>query len=107
MRIALWILMILGWWSAGLLLSSWVVHCGRIVPPSPPAGSGLPAVDPRCPKLSLKCWIGSVVAVAYGVAWSLVIGLKNGFMLGHYAITVALCAVLGAAVARILCPKQF
>lgn len=106
MRIALWILMILGWWSAGLLLSSWVVRCGRIVAPSAPIGDQAAIIYP-CPKLSLKCWIGSFVAVAYGVAWNLVIGLKNGFMIGHYVITVALCAVLGAAVARILCPKQF
>ena len=105
MRIVLWILMILGWWSAGLLLSSWVVHCRRMMAPSPSAEGSLPVIDPRCPKLSYKCWIGSVVAVLNGLAWYWVMGLKGGYLSGGYLASVALSAVLGAAVARILCPK--
>jgi len=104
MRIVLWILMILGWWSAGLLLSSLVVRCSRIVAPSPPGGTEAAIIYP-CPKLSYKCWIGSAVAVLNGLAWYWVMGLKGGYLSGGYLASVALSAILGATVARILCPK--
>jgi hypothetical protein len=98
MRIVQWILMILGWWSGGLLLSTTVIHCR-------PAPSTTAQIDPRCPKLSTKCWIASLVSLICGLAWHFVMGLKNGFASGPYLTSVVMSAMLGAAVARILCPK--
>jgi hypothetical protein len=85
-----WILMILGWWSAPIVLCVLILAKG---------------VDPLCPKLSIKCWIASFIGVAYGLAWYFLMGLKNGFVSLDYFVSVIMAAVLGAAVARILCPR--
>lgn len=104
MRIVQWILMILGWWSAGFLLSSKIVHCRPIIV--------MPTTEPRaavfdpCPKPSYKVWVGSLVAVVAGGAWLYVLaGLKGGVPVAPYLTSVVMSAILGAAVARILCPK--
>jgi len=98
MRFGQWILMVLGWGSAGLLLSARVVYCRQIL------RSTEAVVDP-CPKLSYKCWLGAAVSIAYGVAWYFLMGLKDGFTSGGYLASVAVAAVLGASIARIFCPK--
>jgi len=103
MRIVQWILMILGWWSAGLLLSSKIVHC-RPVFMMPPENRE--AVVNPCPKLNYKIITGSIVAVVAGGAWLYVLaGLKGGVPIAPYLTSVFMGAILGAAVARILCPK--
>jgi hypothetical protein len=100
MRIVQWVLMILGWWSGGLLLSSRVVNCMM-----PPSTAGAVIVPPICPKLSYKCWLASFISLIYGGAWHLVLGTKQPFVSVDYVVSVAVGAVLGSAVARILCPK--
>ncbi len=85
-----WVLMILGWWSAPIVLCAVIVRRG---------------VDPPCPRLSIKCWIASFIGVAYGLAWYFWMGLKDGFASHEYFISVIIAAVLGTALARILCPK--
>jgi len=99
MRIVQWVLMVLGWWSAGLLLSSRVIPCGQPVQRSTEFG------DIVCPKLSLKCYIAAFIAVAYGLLWFFAFGLKMPVPLGEYVVSAAMGAILGAAFARILCPK--
>jgi len=85
-----WVLMVLGWWSAPIVL------CVLIVRRS--------ITDP-CPRLGIKCWIASFIGVAYGLAWHFLLGPKNGFASGDYLVSVFMAAVLGATLARILCPK--
>lgn len=104
MRIVQWILMILGWWSGGLLLSSKVVHCRTVVRSASTGNPEAAIIDP-CPKLGYKCWVASLISLACGLAWYFVLGLKNGFASGPYLTSVVMSAMLGAAVARILCPK--
>jgi hypothetical protein len=104
MRILQWILMVLGWWSAGLLLSAKIVHCRRTILLAPADTNRTAIVDP-CPKLNYKVWTGSIVALGAGILWYFALGLKGGIMIGPYLTSVAMSAVLGATVARILCPK--
>lgn len=103
MRFWQWVLMVLGWWSGGFLLSSLAIRCRIAVPV---AADGLIAkIEPPCPKPGYKCWIGSLVALAYGGAWALAMGWKPPVPILDCFVSVALGAILGAAVARILCPK--
>jgi hypothetical protein len=102
MRALQWILMIVGWWSGGLLLSSFTIRC-RILAPAAP-DSTVAWVDPRCPKVSYKIIVGSFVAIVIGGAWTLVMGWKPPVPMPDYFFSVAVSAIVGAAVARILCP---
>jgi hypothetical protein len=103
MRIFQWVLMILGWWSGGFLLSAFAIRCRVAVPVA--ADRTVAAIDPLCPKPTYKCWVGSLVALACGVAWALAMAWKPPLPIFDYFVTVALGAILGATVARILCPK--
>jgi hypothetical protein len=94
------ILMILGFWSGGFLLSSRILPC--MTPANPPVG---PSGDIPCPKVSLKCYIASGISLLYGLGWQYVVGWKTQFSSVDLIITVAVGATLGAALARILCPK--
>jgi len=104
MRIVQWILMVLGWWSAGFLLSCKIVHCRPAVRSGSTSTAEAVIYDP-CPKPDYKCWVGSLISALCGLAWYYVMGLKGGFSSGPYLTSVVMSALLGAAVARILCPK--
>jgi hypothetical protein len=95
--------MIVGWWSGGFLLSSFATRCRMAVPIA--ADGSIAKIDPPCPKPSYKIWIGSLVAVAIGGTWTFVMGWKPPVPVLDYSFTVAVGAIVGASVARILCPK--
>lgn len=103
MRYWQWLLMVLGWWGGGFLLSTFAIRCRVVVPIA--ADGSIARVDPRCPKPSYKIWVGSLVALAFGVAWALAMVWKPPVPILDYFVSVALGAILGAAVALILCPK--
>jgi hypothetical protein len=100
MRYGQLLVMILGWWSAGLLLSAKTIQCVGVLAPSDPA-----IVTPPCPKLSWKCWLASILSLIYGLLWYFLLGLKGGFVSLDYLASVFVSAVFGAAFARIFCPK--
>lgn len=102
MRFWQWLMMILGWWSGGFLLSSFAIRCRVAVPAA--ADGTIAKIDPPCPRPSYKVWIGSSVALTYGVAWALAMSWKPPVPIFEYFVSVGLGAILGAAVARILCP---
>jgi hypothetical protein len=103
MRILHWGVMILVWWSGGLLLSS-LITCRKVAVLVAADGT-IAAIDPPCPKLSYKCWVGSALAIAYGVVLVLSMGWKLPMPIAPLAGSVALSAIVGASVARILCPR--
>jgi hypothetical protein len=82
-------LMAIGWLTGGVFLSALIVPC---------------KIDPPCPKLSIKCWIGGFVSVAFGFGYYLVMGMKDGFGSIDYLVSFIVASVVGAAVARIICP---
>lgn len=82
-------LMGIGWFAGGLVLSVRLVFI---------------KVDPPCPKISYKCWIGSLISVAYGLGYYFLMGMKGGFAGFDYLTSFIVASVVGAAVARILCP---
>jgi hypothetical protein len=90
MRWSQWVLMVLGWGSAAIVLCALVVRR---------------SINDPCPKLSIKCWIASLISIAYGVAWYFLMGPYNVFVSYDYFVSVIMAAVLGTALARILCPK--
>lgn len=81
-----WVLRIIGLWAGGYFLSS--IFMIKIGDPCP------------CP----KCWIGSLASVAYGVIYYLISGPRNVFGLPELLLTMIIASVVGAAVARCLCP---
>jgi hypothetical protein len=85
-----WVLMVLGWGSPSIVLCALVVRLG---------------INGGCPKLSVKCWMASLISIGYGVAWYFLMGLKERFSSTDYLVSVAVAAFVGTAVARILCPK--
>lgn len=103
MRYAQLALMAIGWWSAGLLLSARVViPCGA----RPTSDSEAhPYIIPPSPKLNYKCWIGSTISLIFGLLWFWLMGLKDGYVSIDYLVSVIMSAILGALIARILCPK--
>ncbi|NPV83222.1 MAG: hypothetical protein HPY46_06550 [Candidatus Aminicenantes bacterium] len=94
-----WLLMVLGWASAGLLLSARVIFFRRSIITDPSA------ISPGCPKLSYKCWLGAAASIVYGVAWYHLMGLKDDFTSGGYLVSLVVAAVFGATLAQILCPR--
>jgi hypothetical protein len=84
-----YVLMALGWWAGAIVLSVVIVKA---------------KVNGGCPKVSIKCWIGSLLSIAYGFGYYYFMGLKGGFMSQDYLVSFIVASFFGAAVARILCP---
>jgi len=86
------LLMGIGWWAGGFALAHYGLKRYFV---SGPGGN-----CPPCP----KCWIGSIVSAAYGVAYYLALGFKGGFATPEYFISVVIAAIVGTAVSLALCP---
>jgi hypothetical protein len=79
--------MCLGWWAAGF------VFCHLL----------LVKVGDPCP--CPKCWIGSIVSLAYGLCQYFFLGLKGGTVLSsEYFYSAVFAALIGGAICRIICP---
>jgi hypothetical protein len=78
--------MCVGWWAGGYLLCH--VLMVKIGNPCP------------CP----KCWIGSFVALAFGIGEYYVIGLNKLMLSPPYFFSVVFAAIVGGAVCLAICP---
>ena len=83
------LLLAISWLAGGLVLSA------LLVPRK---------INGGCPKLSIKCWAGGVVSVAFGFGYYFVMGMKPGFTSLDQLVSLVAASLVGAAVARIICP---
>lgn len=84
-------LMCVGWWASGFTACHIVYRLAV-------------KIDPPCPK-SLKCWIGSLIALAYGLGeYVFMPMLKPGYSSPEFLLTMIFAATVGVAVMLVLCP---
>lgn len=82
-------IMALGWWAGGIVICVLIVKA---------------RINGLCPKVSIKCWIGSLFSIVIGFGYYNFMGLKDGFTSLDYLVSFIVASFFGAAIARILCP---
>ena len=92
-------LMAIGWFTGGIVICVFILRCNiRRDATAETTRNGF------CPQLNIKCWIAGVISAAYGFGYYYLMGMKSRFTSLDYLVSFVVASVVGAAVARIICP---